>query len=87
MSIVLPILVHMKVHTDPQVFKLKCNTLIQPVTGDIYDGDYEVTPSAHNDIILETDGKLCDGDITVKIIPTYETRNTYGYSFYIADEV
>lgn len=86
MSVVLPIKVKLKVNTDP-IIRLKCSTAIQPVVGDIYDGEYEVIPSAHNDIVLETDGKLCDGDITVKIIQTYETRNDYGYSFYIADEV
>ena len=44
----------------------------------IYEGDYEVVPSAHNDIILETAEKRVIDDITVKKITKFETANPGG---------
>lgn len=53
---------------------------------DVYDGQYEVTPSAHNPIVLETREKLMADDVTVNKIPYYETSNESGLTVYIADE-
>ena len=39
------------------------------VSSEIYEGPYEVTPSAHNDIILATNNKTMDDDVTVFKIP------------------
>lgn len=52
-----------------------------------YEGEYEVTPSAHNAIVLETDGKTMTDDVTVFKIPYYETSNLTGKTVYIASEV
>lgn len=53
---------------------------------DVYDGQYEVTPSAHNQIVLETREKLMADDVTVLKIPYYETSNESGLTVYIAGE-
>lgn len=53
---------------------------------DVYDGQYEVTPSAHNPIVLETREKLMADDVTVLKIPYYETSNESGLTVYIAGE-
>lgn len=53
---------------------------------DVYDGQYEVTPSAHNSIVLETREKLMADDVTVLKIPYYETSNESGLTVYIAGE-
>lgn len=59
----------------------------KPVNGEEYTGDYQITPSAHEDRTLETKGKYLNRDVTVLKIPTWETSNTSdGYTFYIANE-
>ena len=57
------------------------------VAEDFYEGPYEVIPSAHNDIILDTDHKTMTDDVTVFKIPYFETSNTSGYTVYIGSEV
>ena len=52
---------------------------------DVYDGATVVTPSAHTDQILLTANKIVEENITVEIIPTFETSNEYGISFIIGD--
>lgn len=53
-----------------------------------YSGDYEVTPSATEDTVLETKGKHMNDDVTVLKIPMWETSNeSGGYTVYIAGEV
>ena len=60
---------------------------VQFVTGDPYEGPYEVTPKAHNSVILETKEKVMNDDITVLKIPYYETSNLFdGKTAYIAEE-
>lgn len=49
----------------------------------IYEGDYIVTPRAHEEVILETSDKLLTDDVTVLEIPYYETSNVSGYTVYI----
>ena len=55
--------------------------------GEEYEGAYQVTPSAHNPIILETEGKMMRDDVTVFKIPYFETSNITGKTVYIASEV
>lgn len=55
--------------------------------GEKYEGDYIVTPSAHNDIILETADKVMEDNVTVLEIPYYETSNITGTTVYIADQI
>lgn len=52
-----------------------------------YEGDYEITPSAHHNIVLETANKKMMGDVNVLQIPYFETSNTSGYTIYIGSEV
>lgn len=42
----------------------------------VYDGSYEVTPSADNDKTLYTAQKYMDADIKIKKIPYAEVSNT-----------
>ena len=50
---------------------------------EVYGGDYEVLPSASDDVVLNTDGKKMKRDVTVFKIPYYETANLYGDTAYI----
>lgn len=47
-------------------------------SGDIYDGEYVVTPKAWEEVVLETQGYLMRDDVTVLEIPYYETSNLSG---------
>ena len=53
----------------------------------IYEGSYTVTPKAHTEQVLATDGKLMEDDVTVFEIPYFETSNLSGTTVYIANEV
>ena len=48
-----------------------------------YEGDYIVTPRAHEEVVLDTDNKLMTDDVTVLEIPYYETSNLSGTTVYI----
>lgn len=51
-----------------------------------YDGPYIVDPSAHNEIVLETDGLIMGNDVTVNKIYYAEVSNLAdGMTAYIAD--
>lgn len=71
---------------DAALFRL--GDYVQIITGDLYGGPYEVTPSAHDPIILETANKTMESDVTVRKIPYYETVNLFdGKTAYIAEEI
>ena len=54
----------------------------------IYDGDYIVTPLVNNEVILETNGKLMEDDVTVLRVPYLETANpSGGNTAYIGEHV
>lgn len=54
----------------------------------IYDGDYDVTPQAEEQMVLKTKGKKMARDVVVKEIPYFETSNSSGgYTVYIAGEI
>lgn len=61
-------------------------TYQEVVRGDVYEGETEVIPKAHNDVILLTRNKVVTSDITIFKVPTYETHNVSGTTFYIAEE-
>lgn len=44
----------------------------------VYDGAYEITPSATNELTLLTSGTIMDADVIVKKIPYTETENSAG---------
>ena len=53
----------------------------------VYVGDYEVTPKANDDQILETKDKLMNDNITVFKVPRYDTTNLGGgLTVFIAEE-
>lgn len=57
-------------------------------TKEKYEGNYIVTPSAEEDIVLETKDKLMTDDLTLKKIPFHETTNdSGGITVYIGKEV
>lgn len=55
---------------------------------DIYDGDYTVDPSAHEDIVLPTKNKAMLDDVTVNKIYYAEVSNPAdGVTVYIAEQI
>lgn len=55
---------------------------------DFYDGDYTVTPKAHEQIVLNTNGLCMKDNVVVLEVPYYETSNLQnGYTAYIGNEV
>lgn len=54
----------------------------------VYDGDYNVTPLAFQEVTLKTKDKKLIEDIVVKEIPYYETTNpSGGNTVYIAGQI
>jgi len=52
-----------------------------------YTGEYEVTPKAYDDQVLETQNKLMNDNITVFKVPRYDTSNLGGgLTVFIAEE-
>lgn len=51
----------------------------------VYDGAYEVTPSATNDQTLLTAQKLLDADVKINKIPYTEVSNNSGTTVIIGD--
>lgn len=50
-----------------------------------YEGLYEVTPMAYTEQVLLTENKRMKHDVTVHMVPYYETTNTHGTTVYIAE--
>lgn len=69
--------------------RFRVDGLVQVITGgDVYEGPYEVTPRAHNEVVLQTMNKTMEGDVTVRRVPYYETSNLFdGKTAYIAEEI
>ena len=65
----------------------QANVDVYGTGGEMYNGEYTVTPSAHNNIVLETKHKTMRDDVTVLEIPYYETSNILGTTVYIADQI
>lgn len=51
----------------------------------LYDGEYIVIPSAHENQVLNTSNTFLKQDVVVTIIPTYATSNDSGTTFIIGD--
>lgn len=55
-----------------------------PKAGDLlydeYEGEYIVTPQPWDEIVLETGNKILRDNVTVEVIPYYETSNLSGGS-------
>lgn len=69
-------------------FKVCFGEVIKIASVDYYEGPYEVTPKAHEEQILPTNNKAMSDDVTVHMVPYYETSNLFdGKTAYIASEV
>lgn len=74
--------------TAPMVVRIGLSVDIKyinkEINGDVpeYDGPYTVIPDI-NKQILTTKGKQMTSNVTVTSIPTYETSNNAGTTFYI----
>lgn len=73
--------------TESNDVEASFETQILPSDAPLYEGAYEVTPSARQDQILPTNGKIMGDDVTVRTIPYFQTSNTTGDTVYIASEV
>lgn len=69
--------------------RFRVDGLVQVISGgDVYEGPYEVTPRAYNEVVLETMNKIMEADVTVHRVPYYETSNLFdGKTAYIAEEI
>lgn len=56
-------------------------------TGDVYTGEYVVTPKAFEEQTLLTEHKLMADNVTVLEIPYYETSNEKGTTVYIGGTI
>ena len=88
-------MIRLKVQETKATFKLqdsdKATFIIGqgiPIYPNMYEGEYEVTPRAHDPVILATRNKMMAEDVTVKKVPYYETSNLFdGKTAYIAEEL
>ncbi len=68
-----------------QTVPLKVETNIV-INGEEYEGEYSVTPHAHDIQVLETKDKVCTENVVVLKVPKYETSNLAGgTTVYIAE--
>lgn len=73
-----------------QSFRPKCGEIqkvVEYVGGDLYEGDYEVTPKVTGQTMATKD-KVLTEDVKIKAIPFFNVSNTSGgNTVYIANEV
>lgn len=66
----------MRVATDDIEIPVSISVSYEAVSGNPYEGSYEVTPTL-DDQTLETQGKVMTDDVTVYKIPITRTSNPY----------
>lgn len=94
----LPITVNLTLDQSKTVFAMALESTVEEVTLSNstvinatiiqvpqYDGEYTITPLANSATTLATKGKMMNDDVTVTKIPTYQTHNDSGITFYIAE--
>lgn len=54
---------------------------------EVYRGEYEVIPKAHESQTLETKDKLMEDNVFIFSVPYFQTSNEHGDTVYIASEV
>ena len=74
-NLIYPINMGVSAQTD---IGMRIGTEIQIVDGEHYDGEYTVTPLAHDQTVLGTSGLFMEDDVTVLKVPYAETSNTAG---------
>lgn len=72
---------------EPEEIQIDVDVVINQQVESDYDGAYTVIPKAYDETILPTEGKTLAADVTVTVVPYYETTNTSGKTVYIASEV
>lgn len=73
---------------NEQTVTLETEAVTYVPAGEIYDGEYIVTPKAHNAQVLATEGKVMNDNVTVLKVPYYETSNVYdGKTIFIAEDL
>lgn len=77
----------MALESSDETYELMNSMVINATIVDVpqYEGEYVITPLAADNVVLETKDKMCSDDITVLKIPTYQTHNESGITFYIAE--
>lgn len=58
-----------------------------PISGEVYEGPYTVTPKAYDSQTLLTANKSMTNNVTVFRVPYFEVSNEKGKTVYIAQEV
>ena len=58
---------------------------VEPVP--VFDGEYDITPQAHEATVLRCEGMRMRDDVTVRKVPYFATTNPTGTTVYIASEV
>lgn len=66
----------MTVATEDIEIPVSISVTYEAVSGDTYEGSYQVTPTL-NDQTLETEGKVMRDDLTVYAIPISRVSNPY----------
>lgn len=63
-------------------------TLAKPaaITPEVYDGAYSVTPKTAQAVVLATENRLMQKDVTVLKIPQFEVSNEAGGTTFIIGE-
>ena len=80
--------INIKINHKPETIRFGFDEELAAITNyDYYEGPYVVTPLAYNKIILETNDKLMQDDVTVNEVPYFETSNVSGMTAYIANIV
>lgn len=83
----------MIIHDNKEIIPIKVNDRKDVVqikdrsvaTIEVYHGTYEITPNAHAQIELNTEGKKLERNVVVDTIPYYETHNENGITVYIGE--
>lgn len=69
--------------TDSNLYLV--GSITSPISPEVYTGFYEVEPKSQP-IILDTEGKLLENDVTVKKIGLFEVSNVSGTTIYIGGD-
>lgn len=70
----------------PEIVVQLQDVVLENVTGDKYEGDYDVTPATYQDKVLKTRNLVMTKDVTVRKVPQYEVSNEAGGTTFIIGE-
>lgn len=70
----------------PEIVIQLQDVVLENVTGDKYEGAYDVVPSTYQDKVLKTRNLSMTKDVTVRKIPQYEVSNDAGGTTFIIGE-